>query len=446
MHINKMFTLCYIINMVSDADRQITRISYDRQNLPRRTDYLDGSHVDYTYDADGGKLRVDYYLSPYIMVPGDEFGIAVDSTQLVHTWREYVGNSVYENDTLRMVLIDGGYITFDGASRQPLYHYYAKDYLSNNRAVTDEAGRIEEINHYYPFGGLMGDSHNTATQPYKYIGKELDRTHGLDWYDHGARHYDPVTGRWNVADAMAEKYYSLSPYVSCGDDPVDAVDIDGYICIFINGFAILPQGRKYWQTSSGDFVAKVQSHFHDYAQPLFYDGSIGGLPRLFAPNKIPYEDNSNLNLNLRYNAGYDNGQSVAGKIIKQLKRDKIGRIIEPVRIISHSMGGAYAKGFAQALIEYVKKHSKITDGLKIAEYDFAPYQSKHQEAVYGVDTYQYSHKYDIVAGDAKISGAHFMNTSDKASKGHYLEDYIDYILQLPQGNYIFENGNVVKEK
>ena len=29
-----------------------------------------------------------------------------------------------------------------------------------------------------------------ATQPYKYIGKELDRTHGLDWYDHGARHYD----------------------------------------------------------------------------------------------------------------------------------------------------------------------------------------------------------------------------------------------------------------
>lgn len=46
----------------------------------------------------------------------------------------------------------------------------------------------------------------------------------------------------------------------------------------------------------------------------------------------------------------------------------------------------------------------------------------------------------------KISGAHFMNTSDKASKGHYLEDYIDYILQLPQGNYIFENGKAVKGK
>ena len=70
----------------------------------------------------------------------------------------------------------------------------------------------------FAIAGSRESSH--ATQPYKYIGKELDRTHG-------ARHYDPVTGRWNVMDALAEKYYAWSPYVSCGDDPVDAVDIDG---------------------------------------------------------------------------------------------------------------------------------------------------------------------------------------------------------------------------
>ena len=66
-----------------------------------------------------------------------------------------------------------------------------------------------------------------ATQPYKYIGKELDRTHGLDWYDHGAHHYDPVTGRWNTMDKMCEKYYGISPYASCGEDPVNAFDPDG---------------------------------------------------------------------------------------------------------------------------------------------------------------------------------------------------------------------------
>ena len=75
--------------------------------------------------------------------------------------------------------------------------------------------------------GEAGDSQHAIVQPYKYIGKELDRTHGLDWYDHGARHYDPVAGRWNAMDAMAEKYHPWSPYASCGDDPINAVDIDG---------------------------------------------------------------------------------------------------------------------------------------------------------------------------------------------------------------------------
>ena len=216
-------------NMTSNADSRIERISYDALNMPCRIDYIDGSHIDYTYAADGVKQRVDYYLNPYTSsLPDDDCGTACDSSLLVHTWREYAGNCVYVCDTLSMILIEGGYITFDYTTHQPIYHYYLKDYLGNNRITVSLAdGRIEEVNHYYPFGGLMGDSRNAATQPYKYIGKELDRTHGLDWYDHGARHYDPVTGRWNVMDALAEKYYPWSPYVSCGDDPVNAVDPNG---------------------------------------------------------------------------------------------------------------------------------------------------------------------------------------------------------------------------
>ena len=43
-------------------------------------------------------------------------------------------------------------------------------YLGNNRITVSLAdGRIEEVNHYYPFGGLMGDSRNATAQPYKYI-------------------------------------------------------------------------------------------------------------------------------------------------------------------------------------------------------------------------------------------------------------------------------------
>ena len=91
-------------------------------------------------------------------------------------------------------------------------HYYVKDHLGSNRLVVDGNGNIEETNHYYPFGALMGDSKNTKKNRFKYVGNELDRMYGVDMQDHGARWYDPVVGRWNVKDSKCEKYLMFSAY------------------------------------------------------------------------------------------------------------------------------------------------------------------------------------------------------------------------------------------
>uniref|UniRef100_A0AB33JH39 RHS repeat-associated core domain-containing protein n=1 Tax=Prevotella sp. GTC17262 TaxID=3236797 RepID=A0AB33JH39_9BACT len=144
---------------------------------------------------------------------------------MIKTQTDYCGNMIYENGKLARMLIDGGYITLTGNA--PVYHYYLQDHLGNNRVVVQAGGTVEQVNHYYPFGGLFGESTGGGTQPYKYNGKELDRMHGLDWYDYGARHYDAALGRWMCMDPLAEKYYDVTPYGYCGENPHNRIDIDG---------------------------------------------------------------------------------------------------------------------------------------------------------------------------------------------------------------------------
>ena len=123
------------------------------------------------------------------------------STNLALTLKtDYCGNMIYENGQLSKILTDVGYITL--ANSTPTYHYYLQDHLGNNRVVIDEHGKVEQVNHYYAFGGLMSESTGGGAQPYKYNGKELDRMHGLDWYDYGARHYDAVLTTLDIGGSL----------------------------------------------------------------------------------------------------------------------------------------------------------------------------------------------------------------------------------------------------
>jgi len=86
-------------------------------------------------------------------------------------------------------------------------------------------------------------------------------------------------------------------------------------------------------------------HLDDH-HAMYRDGSsggVGGLP-------------GNINAGNRYDKGYNQGQVDAESIIESLARDKNGNIVESIKVISHSMGGAYAKGYVQAIINYVKTH------------------------------------------------------------------------------------------
>jgi RHS repeat-associated protein len=64
-------------------------------------------------------------------------------------------------------------------------------------------------------------------QRFKYNDKELDLMHGLNMYDYSARHIDMGNPRFTTQDPLAEKYYSISPYAYCANNPMKYIDPTG---------------------------------------------------------------------------------------------------------------------------------------------------------------------------------------------------------------------------
>ena len=181
---------------------------------------------------------------------------------------DYIGNLILKNGQPSMYLFEGGYATFNSNGAVNGWHYYIQDYMGNNRMVVNKNGTTEQVTHYYPYGGVIGDiSTNENVQKYKFEGPrshqkeidnllarrrafrrgvELDRTFGLDNYDIHARQYFAMMPSWDRIDKYAEKYYSISPYSYCGGDPVNRGDYNGkYISLgdnpswsLISGYAI----------------------------------------------------------------------------------------------------------------------------------------------------------------------------------------------------------------
>ena len=133
---------------------------------------------------------------------------------------------------------------------------HACDHQGNIRVVMGEDGTLEQVTHYYPFGGIYGDAGlNAEFQPYKYNGKELDRMHGLDWYDYGARQYDAAgVPMFTTIDPMAEKYYHLSPYAYCANNPIKYIDKNGEVPLKVLGrmaFKVASRGiSALWETAT----------------------------------------------------------------------------------------------------------------------------------------------------------------------------------------------------
>jgi len=377
-------------------------------------------------------------------------------------------------------------LRISGSAKEAPRNGYAYVYVSNesnnlvyfdNLQITDERGPLIEETHYYPFGLTMSGISSKALafgkeNNFLYTGKEIQNKEfadgsGLELYDYGARFYDVQIGRWHKTDGKAELYFATSPYVYALNQPTNAIDPDGNLVIFIQGNHFGETGHDYWTSKyyytaivkKGDtppsgyrhvadnwfpgaaFYAKERSFDNEVMNQLddqkarYYDGSGGGGHIGFEVIPSGYRTAGE-----REQRGYEKGKDDAATIIANLARDKSNNIIETIKIVTHSMGGAYGKGFIRALKEYIATlPAEQQQQIKISFVaDFDPYQGKDITADGETPTFQFIH-YGWLANQ-KEKGKVEQKKSNSSSTAHSIFSFFADISQLQVGTYKWDEA------
>jgi RHS repeat-associated protein len=194
------------INTVN-LGNNLKTVTYNWLNLPESMN-ANGALVTYTYDANGNKLKK-----------------LVSGTTNVNN--EYVSGIQYEDGDLKYVSTETGRVRRISATSYS-YEHTLTDHLGNGRVYFDMSGgavrKIQETD-YYAFGLDIQRNLVGVENKFQYNGKEKQDQEKM--YDYGARFYDPVIGRWNVIDPLAEGTDDLSPYNYVMNNPILMIDPDG---------------------------------------------------------------------------------------------------------------------------------------------------------------------------------------------------------------------------
>ncbi len=384
--------------LTGDTSRGVKDAQYDNNGYLTEVT-VGGCSVKYRRDGFGNLLRAEYSTP-------DGSGTNVKGDMSDRTVLYDGDGHVSVNGVLEMSRFEGGYFDADGKP-----HYYLTDYQGNVVRVIDETKLGGQPMDYYPYGEpwvewnwAMADTYpNFIKNRFLYGGKERITQFGLGLYNFEARMYRAPLGRFSTPDKKDIDTPWLSPFAYCACNPVNAIDPDGNVVIFINGMHNGFEGAKakYWNGLDTRVMNQIGDH-----HAMYYDGASGGLINWISSTnstRNTYSEN-------RYREGYNCGYADSGKIMSSLTDN------ESIKIVTHSMGAAFGKGMISGLLQFGADNGIDMRALIEIEVDLAPYQPTEQKAVPGIPTITISHAGDWLAGSRPIEGAYNHETRQGMNK------------------------------
>ena len=283
---------------------------------------------------------------------------------------------------------------------------------------------VKSFSDYYPFGSLLpGRNGFDADGPYRFgfNGMEQDpevKNNPGNSYDFGARMYDPRSPRWWSPDPYAAVYPGVSPYAFALNTPIQAVDPDGNLVIFVNGY-----------TQGGWGVLGIFGNrpLTDIGKKNYWDGLDDKFSERIGDDNRYYSDGGTRTAwstaRERYNQGMQEGKSILKKINAgdiKIEVDENGNPTETIKIVSHSQGSARAAGISSTLTEA---------GYRVeVEYNIAPKQPGDIPETNADRKVQYGSKKDMIAPQSPMSGdeveqSPFPGENDGPIDGHLIKNY-----------------------
>ena len=425
----------------SEGGQVMTYDAYGKVTLV--SDYSSGNKkAEYGYDDKGFRVWKKLYNHITNSLTNTTYYLRDDAGSILSVYDKPSGGSISQTEV--PIYASGRVGVLHRSSNN--IKYELTDHLGNVRAtktipnITNvyngkEAPPppTEDLADYYPFGWKMPGRTQTSAENYRFgfQGQFAEEDDETGWNSFEARSCDTRIARWMNPDPLRQ---FASPYISMGNTPINGFDTDGRLFVFISGFLF----EKFFENPWLHELTHLSRPF-TRGQLSYAGEKLDYWKGVDLDYQSTYKDNKAYYISGSYSptqhalARFEGGQQAGNDLIQQLQNGDITLADgETIKLVGHSMGGAFTAGIASSL-----SNSEYADRVEFVDYISSHGNDKgwsHPESLFAR---QFSTISDKVSHHRMIPGVteYYLRENYKGDMGgHFIQTWRNAMQRILDGD------------